>query len=150
MGHSTCWERGVYNKKEDFDEWEKLILLKALDNLVLEKLLQIYRGMFIGLICRNKFLGLSYIVLFVLVIQIIGNMGCTCHYLYEEDLEKLSLWIFLDVGQCLVEVMNFCLWLRISSTSWVCLSEIYILFFKLMCPIFSMDHCKIQIPWPNL
>ena len=122
MGHSTCCPSGVYNKKEDFDEWEKLILLKSLDTLVLEKLLQIYRGMFIGLICRNKFLGLSEIVLFVLVSQIIGNLGCTCHYLYEADLEKLSLWILLEVGQCLVEAVTFCLWLRIGSTSWVHLS----------------------------
>ena len=107
---------------------------------MLEKVLQIYRGMFIGLICRNKFLGLSKIVLFVLVIQIIGNLGCTCHYLYEADLEKLSLWILLEVGQCLVEVVTFCLWLRIGSTSWVCLSDIYTAFFKLLCPMFSMDH----------
>ena len=117
MGHSTCWASGVYNKKEDFDEWEKLILLKSLDNLVLKKLLQIYRGIFIGLICRNKFLGLSEIVLFVIVIQIIGNLSYRCHYLYEADLEKLSLWILLEVGQCLVEAVTFCLWLRIGSTS---------------------------------
>ena len=95
--------------------------------------------MFIVLICRNKFPILLDIVLFVLVSQIIGNLGCTCHYLYEADLEKLSLWILLEVGQCLVEAMNFCLWLRIGSTSWVCLSDIYTAFFKLMCPMFSMD-----------